>query len=133
MTDNDDDLLDRAIRAITAEPIPDSARSRALDRALAIADARVAQRPRRRWLSLPEAIAAVLIVAVTVAILLPALSRARSQHGPMHDMPSGNGILREVNPAASRPTTSSRPAGQPEPFPSREAATKSSRGRQPPE
>lgn len=149
MTDtspNDEDLLDRALRAILKEAIPDSARQRALDRARA-AHANPGTQPRLaspldpgernrtagRVLTLPSAIAAVLIVAITVALLLPALSRARHQRGPRPNAP----IQYDKSPAADAPpttttTTTAPSSGQPEPFPSAEAATKSSRTRQPP-
>jgi hypothetical protein len=136
MTDtlpNEDDLLDRAIRAILEEPIPDSARQRALDRA--IANPPPPAQPPRRLTGPPgsrifiQAIAASLMVGLLIALLLPALSRARSQHSvPRHDAPQYNS---DQEPATT--PAASRPAGHPEPFPSREAATKSSRGRQPPE
>ena len=83
-----DELLDGLIHAIIARPAPVAAREQAIARAVASHASRQseeseAKHHRFRLYEWRWAIAAMLLIAVGVALLLPTVERARMQRSPM--------------------------------------------------
>jgi len=100
-----DDLLDRAINAITSQTVPNFARQQSIERAIAarVIPLRAPARPISRfWATIIQCGVAACLFIVVGLILLPALSKARSQ--------SAMKIAKDLSPQANEHEPDTRAA-----------------------